>query len=165
MFHQWDFLVLLVCYLVHQPCQQHGKINSVAICLTSNHSFPGLEGNIPSTSPRGPYIQRGDLTEGFFALPWFGGLIFGGTYAWRGSFSEFLFLYFSPYERKSKTVLDSGFHAVDSGSFVSTTWIPDSNRQWDFRFLELYSGFQSPGFRITLVKISRIPESGFPYTW
>ena len=21
MFHQWDFLVLLVCYLVHQPCQ------------------------------------------------------------------------------------------------------------------------------------------------
>ena len=21
MFHQWNFLVLLVCYLVHQPCQ------------------------------------------------------------------------------------------------------------------------------------------------
>ena len=42
MFHQWDFLVLLVCYLVHQPCQLHGKINCVAICLTSNHSFPGL---------------------------------------------------------------------------------------------------------------------------
>ena len=28
-----------------------------------------LEGNFPSTSPRGAYIWRGDLTEGFFALP------------------------------------------------------------------------------------------------
>ena len=31
--------------------------------------------------------------------------------------------------KESKTVLDSGFHAVDSGFlvFVSGTWIPDSN--------------------------------------
>ena len=36
----------------------------------------------------GAYIWRGDLTEGFFALPdW--GLIFGGAYTWRGLFSEF----------------------------------------------------------------------------
>ena len=25
--------------------------------------------NFPSTSPRGPYIWRGNLREGFFALP------------------------------------------------------------------------------------------------
>ena len=28
-----------------------------------------FQGNFPSTSPRGAYIWRGDLTEGFFALP------------------------------------------------------------------------------------------------
>ena len=30
-------------------------------------------------------------------------------------------------------------------------------------FLVLYSLFQGPGFRIPLAKLSRIPESGFPY--
>ena len=29
--------------------------------------------------------------------------------------------------REFKKVLDSVFHAVDSGFFVSGTWIPDSN--------------------------------------
>ena len=38
-------------------------------------------GNFPSTSPRGAYIWRGDLTEGFLCY-WFGGLIFGGAYFW-----------------------------------------------------------------------------------
>ena len=47
-----------------------------------------LEGNFPSTSPRGAYIWRGDLTEGFLRYE-FGGLIFGGAYTWRGLFSEF----------------------------------------------------------------------------
>ena len=42
----------------------------------------------PSTSPRGAYIWRGDLTEGF-SRNRFGGLIFGGAYTWRGLFSEF----------------------------------------------------------------------------
>ena len=38
-----------------------------------------FEGNFPSTRPRGAYIWRGDLTEGFFSLfVW--GLIFGGAY-------------------------------------------------------------------------------------
>ena len=45
-------------------------------------------GNFPSTSPRGAYIWRGDLTEGFLRYR-FGGLIFGGAYTWRGLFSEF----------------------------------------------------------------------------
>ena len=47
-----------------------------------------FEGNFPSTSPRGAYIWRGDLTEGFLRYR-FGGLIFGGAYTWRSLFSEF----------------------------------------------------------------------------
>ena len=47
-----------------------------------------FEGNIPSTSPRGAYIWRGDLTKGFLRYR-FGGLIFGGAYTRRGLFSEF----------------------------------------------------------------------------
>ena len=42
-----------------------------------------FEGNFPSTSPRGAYIWRGDLTEGFFAL------LAWGVFIWRGLFSEF----------------------------------------------------------------------------
>ena len=48
----------------------------------------------------------------------------------------------------------------------STSWISDSSyldsgipSLGDSGFLELYSGFQSPGFRIPLEKISRIPDS------
>ena len=44
-----------------------------------------FEGNFPSTSPRGAYIWRGDLTEGFLRYQ-FGGLIFGGAYTWRALF-------------------------------------------------------------------------------
>ena len=48
-----------------------------------------FEGSFPGTSPRGAYIWRGDLTEGFLRH-WFGGLIFGGAYTWGGGlFSEF----------------------------------------------------------------------------
>ena len=47
-----------------------------------------FEGNFPSTSPRGAYIWRGDLTEGCL-LYRFGGLIFEGAYTLRGLFSEF----------------------------------------------------------------------------
>ena len=50
--------------------------------------FAFIRGQIPSTSPPGAYIRRGDLTEGFLRYD-FGGLIFGGTYTWRGLFSEF----------------------------------------------------------------------------
>ena len=47
-----------------------------------------FQGNFPSTSPRGAYIWKGDLTEGLLRYR-FGGLIFGGAYSWRGLFSEF----------------------------------------------------------------------------
>ena len=42
------------------------------------------------------------------------------------AFSTYLIL--SPHVRESKTVLDSGFQEVDSGFFVSGTWIPVSSR-------------------------------------
>ena len=75
---------------------------------------------------------------------------------------------FSPHVRESKTVLDSGFHAMDSG-FQGTgfqiQWDLDTRfcRQWDSGFLELFSGFQSPGFWYPLARISPIPGSRFPY--
>ena len=47
-----------------------------------------FQGNFPSTSSRGAYIWKGDLTEGLLRYR-FGGLIFGGAYSWRGLFSEF----------------------------------------------------------------------------
>ena len=40
------------------------------------------EGNFPSTSPRGAYIWRGDLTEGFLCYE------FEGAYIWRGVYME-----------------------------------------------------------------------------
>ena len=46
-----------------------------------------FEGNFPSTSPWRAYIWRGDLQRVFCV--WFGGLIFGGAYTWRGLFLEF----------------------------------------------------------------------------
>ena len=47
-----------------------------------------FESKFQVQAPRGAYIQRGDLTEGFLRYR-FGGLIFGGAYIWRGLFSEF----------------------------------------------------------------------------
>ena len=41
-----------------------------------------FEGNFPSTSLRGAYIRRGDLTEGFFALPVL------GAYIWKALYME-----------------------------------------------------------------------------
>ena len=47
-----------------------------------------FEGNFPSTIPRGAYIWKGDLMEGFLRHR-FGELIYGGAYTWRGIFSKF----------------------------------------------------------------------------
>ena len=65
----------------------------------------------------------------------------------------------------SYAVLDSGFHALDSGFQVPHP----SLCQWnmDPGFLELYPDYKtqrnSLGFRIPQVKISGITEFGFPY--
>ena len=77
----------------------------------------------------------------------------------------FFLAFFSSYVREFKTVLDSGLHAVDSGFQVldSRSFSVDLG----FRipivsgisgFLQLYSGFEGPGFRIPQTKISRIPS-------
>ena len=59
--------------------EQETAVNlSFLICFTLY-----LRTNI---SPRGAYIWRGDLTEGFLRYR-IGGLIFGGAYIWRGLFS------------------------------------------------------------------------------
>ena len=62
-------------------------------------------------------------------------------------------------------ILDSTSWIPDSSYWipVSGTWILDSSRLWDSGLLELSSGFQSPGFRITRAKYFRIPESEFLY--
>ena len=65
--------------------------------------------------------------------------------------------------RESRTVLDSGFHAVDSGLywipvFVGRTWILHSNPIFVCGILHSLSVF-----RIPKVKFSQIPESGFLY--
>ena len=51
-----------------------------------------FEGSFPSTSPRGAYIWRSDLTEGFLRYR-FGGLIHGGAY-----FRNFTVLIFALFE-------------------------------------------------------------------
>ena len=79
-----------------------------------------------------------------------------------------------PILRGSKTVLDSGFHTVDSGSQVIDSslcqWNLDSGFQLlvGFRFLKLCSGFQSPGFQISQAKFSQdsgFYEQKFPRFW
>ena len=47
-----------------------------------------FEGNFQVQAPRGAYIRRGDLMEGFLRYE-FGGLIFRGAYTRRAFFSEF----------------------------------------------------------------------------
>ena len=69
------------------------KINWASLIVGSKFTVFALfyfvfEDNFPSTSPRGAYIWRGDLTEGFLRYR-FGGLIFGGAYTWRGLFYGF----------------------------------------------------------------------------
>ena len=71
----------------------HFKIDWASLIVGSKFTVFALfyfvfEGNFLSTSPRGAYIWRGDLTEGFLRYG-FGGLIFGRAYTWRGLFSEF----------------------------------------------------------------------------
>ena len=82
----------------------HFKIDWTSLIAGSKFTIFALfyfvfEGNFPSTSPRGAYIWRGDLTDNFLRY-WFGRLIFGGVYTWRG-FSEFFgnlpVVQFSPY--------------------------------------------------------------------
>ena len=71
-----------------------------------------------------------------------------------GQYPVVICINFLHHVRDPRTVLDSGFHAVnsrfqvlDSRLLISGTWIQDCNRWWVSRLLELYSGFQSPKSR------------------
>ena len=69
------------------------KIDGASLIVGSKFTVFALfyfvfEGNFPSTIPRGAYIWRGDLMEGFLHYQ-FGGLTFGGAYTWRGLFLGF----------------------------------------------------------------------------
>ena len=68
------------------------KINWASLIVGSKFNIIVLfyfvfEGNFPSTSPRGAYIWRRNLTEGFLCYR-FEGFIFGGAY-----FRNFTVLY------------------------------------------------------------------------
>ena len=69
-----------------------------------------FEGNFPSTSPRGAYIWRGDLTEGFLRY-WIRGLIFGGAYFWN----------FTVFKSKSKEY-ERGFWLENYSIFFFINW-------------------------------------------
>ena len=58
----------------------------------------------------------------------------------------------------------SGFRVLDSGSFVSGTWIADSNRWWIPDSLSCIPyGIPKPRIPDSTAKICWIPESQFPY--
>ena len=79
----------------------HFKIDWISLTVEGKFTVFALfyfvfEGNIPSTSPRGAYIWRGDLTEDLLRYR-FGGLIFRGAYKRRGLFSEFYGIMYESY--------------------------------------------------------------------
>ena len=68
----------------------------------------------------------------------------------------------SPHGKESKTVLDSGFHAVNSGfqvlHFSLCQWNQETFMAWwnlDSGFLEVYSKFPCPGFAVPCSKFAR----------
>ena len=72
----------------------------------------------------------------------------------------------APNVRESETVLDSRFHAVDSGFqvldielFVRGTWIPDSNRWWDPDSLSVIPEAQNSVFHKQKFRRFRNPDS------
>ena len=99
------------------------KIDWASLIVASKFTVFALfyfvfEGNFPSTSPRGAYIWRGDLTEGFLCYR-FVGLIFGGAYTWRGLFSEFCgtLLHSSSLINDTHVVCRNGSVVLESGQF------------------------------------------------
>ena len=67
--------------------------------------------------------------------------------------------------RESKTVLNSGFHVVDSGLRVLNSKLLINGKQWltGFRIPCAELLIPSHGFRIPQGKIFKSSESGFPY--
>ena len=75
------------------------KINWASLTVGRKSTFFALfffvfEGNFPSTSPRGAYIWRGDLTERSLRYR-FEGLIHGGAYIENFTVCEFEMFFFT----------------------------------------------------------------------
>ena len=79
-----------------------------------------FEGNFPRTSPRGGYIWRGYLTEGFLRYR-LGGLVFGGACTWRGLFSEFYGIF-----------IGKSLHGQESDPSIRLRSNPDSLANFSF---------------------------------
>ena len=77
------------------------KIDRASLIVGSKFTVFALfyfvfEGNFPSTSPRGAYIWRGDLTEGFLRFNGLGGLYLEGLIhrgAYFRNFTVYLYLF------------------------------------------------------------------------
>ena len=71
--------------------------------------------------------------------------------------------------RESKTVLDYGFHAANSGSHLLDSSLCQWNLDFEFQSLVWFGipwavfRIPRPGFRIPQAKISRTLQFGFPY--
>ena len=75
---------------------------------------------------------------------------------------DLFFLFVLPHVRESNTVLDSGFHDVDSTGIpviFSGSCILDSNLKWDSGFLQLHV------FRIPQAQFPGFRNLGLPYMW
>ena len=70
-------------YLRREICVSKSYIVGKKFNVFALFCFVFKAGQLQSTAPRGAYIRRGDLTEGFLRYE------FGGAYIWRGLFSEF----------------------------------------------------------------------------
>ena len=89
-----------------------------------------FEGNFPSTSPRGAYVWRGDLTEGFLRYR-IGGLIHGGAFFQPRPHC----LREKPWERGWLFFGISRYHLMLSGNFCGS-----KSRHWIFGGLNFGPG-------------------------
>ena len=78
-----EWLIFGGAYLRREICVS----KSIGLAFIFGRKFTGFalfyfvfEGNFPSTSPRGAYIWRGDLTEGFFGVTGWGAYIWKRLY-------------------------------------------------------------------------------------
>ena len=75
-----------------------------------------FEGNFPSTSSRGAYTWRRDLTEGFLRC------CFGGAYIWRGLYTEGSIFGILRYFIITLTVLQVSADKLKIGSYNVRKW-------------------------------------------
>ena len=98
------------------------KINCASLIVGRRFTVFALFYFVPSTSPKGAYIWRGDLTFAFLRYE-FGGLIFGGALIYM---EELVFgiLQYIAYEKlhrpesKRGLYILASFHFPDSGLYV-----------------------------------------------